>query len=151
MADIRYGATPVTGDVPHDSADAGYPIKTGAKASAAPPTAVTDGDRVNDYDDLQGRKITAHKCGTATTSQIADNASSTTLLSANNARLGASIHNDSSAVLYVKLGTTASATDYTVRMVQYAYYEVPYGYVGRIDGIWASDPGDGAARITEYT
>lgn len=88
---------------------------------------------------------------TATTSQVADTASSTTLLALNANRLGATIQNDSSAALYVKLGTTATATDYTVRMVQYAYYEVPFGYTGRIDGIWATDPGDGAARITELT
>lgn len=91
------------------------------------------------------------RSGTATTSQVADNAASTTLLASNTSRLGASIHNDSSAVLYVKHGTTASATDYSVRMVQYSHYEVPFGYTGRIDGIWASDPGDGAARITEFT
>jgi hypothetical protein len=89
--------------------------------------------------------------GTATVTTVADTATSTTLLASNANRLGAAIQNDSSAVLYVKFGTTASATDYTVRMVQYAYYEVPYGYTGRIDGIWASDPGDGAARITELT
>lgn len=91
------------------------------------------------------------KSGTATVTTVADTGTSAQLLAANASRLGATIENDSSAVLYVKLGTTASATDYTVRMVQYSYYEVPYGYTGRIDGIWASDPGDGAARITELT
>lgn len=88
---------------------------------------------------------------TATTTQVADTATSTMLLSANAGRFGATIQNDSSAVLYVKLGTTASATNYTVRLVQYAYFEVPFGYTGRIDGIWATDPDDGAARITELT
>jgi hypothetical protein len=87
----------------------------------------------------------------ATTTQVADNAASVTLLASNAARLGAVIENDSSAVLYVKLGATASTTDYTVRMVRYAYFEVPYSYTGRIDGIWASDPNDGAARVTELT
>ena len=151
MADLQLSGAPVGGDTPHDTADTGRPVKIGGKGQAAPPTNVTDGDRVDQYFDLKGRPIVAQKCGTATVTTVADTASSTTLLALNNARLGASIHNDSSAVLYVKLGTTASATDYTVRMVQYAYYEVPYGYVGHIDGIWASDPGDGAARITEYT
>ncbi len=95
--------------------------------------------------------VKEQRSGTATHSSVADTATSTTLLSSNTSRLGASITNDSSAVLYVKLGTTASATDYAVRMVQYAYFEVPYGYTGRIDGIWATDPGDGAARIVEFT
>lgn len=98
-----------------------------------------------------GAAITTPISSTATTSQVSDTATSTTLLSSNAARLGASITNDSSIALYIKLGTTASTTDYTVRLVQYAYYEVPFGYTGRIDGIWASDPGDGAARITEFT
>jgi hypothetical protein len=49
------------------------------------------------------------------------------------------------------MGTTASLTDYAVRLVQYAYFEVPFGYTGRIDGIWQTDPGDGAARVCEYT
>lgn len=91
------------------------------------------------------------KASGATVSTVADTASSTTLLSSNASRLGASIQNDSSAVLYIKCGTTASATDYSARLVQYAYWEAPFGYTGRIDGIWASDPGDGAARITEFT
>ena len=52
-------------------------------------------------------------------------------------------------ILYVKFGTTASATSYTVKMVADAYYEVPFGYTGRIDGIWAS--ANGNARVTEMT
>ena len=31
------------------------------------------------------------------------------------------------------------------------YYEVPFGYTGQLTGIWATDPGDGAARVTEIT
>lgn len=92
-----------------------------------------------------------HFANTATVTTVADTASSTQLLAANTSRKGVAIANDSSAALYVKLGTTASTTDYTVRLVQYAYYEVPFHYTGRIDGIWATDPGDGAARITELT
>ena len=88
---------------------------------------------------------------TATVTSVADTATSAQLLASNGNRYGATIFNDSSATLYVKLGTTASATDYTVKVVQNSYYEVPFRYTGRIDGIWASDPGDGAARITEFT
>lgn len=91
------------------------------------------------------------RSATGTQSTVADTASSTTLLASNANRLGATIANDSSAVLYVKLGATASATSYTARVVQYGLYELPYGYTGVVDGIWATDPGDGAARITEFT
>jgi hypothetical protein len=96
--------------------------------------------------------VNATRPATATTSQVADNAASVTLLASNGGRLGGSIANDSSAPLYVKLGATASLTDYTVRIPRNAFYELPFPvYTGQIDGIWASDPNDGAARITELT
>jgi hypothetical protein len=89
---------------------------------------------------------------TGTQSIVADTASSTTILASNAARRGASVYNDSSAILYLLVGTgTASATVYTCRVYQFGYYEVPAGYTGIISGIWATDPGDGAARVTEWT
>lgn len=90
------------------------------------------------------------RSGTGTVTSVNDTASSTTLLASNANRLGASILNDSTSTLYIKTGTTASATDYTVKLYQDDYWEVPFGYTGRIDGIWSSDA-SGAARITEYT
>ncbi len=87
---------------------------------------------------------------TGTTSSVNDTNSSTTLLSSNASRLGASIFNDSSATLYIKTGTTASTTDYTAKLYTDEYWEAPYGYTGRIDGIWSADS-TGAARITEYS
>jgi hypothetical protein len=96
--------------------------------------------------------ITEPKSTTATTSQVADNSSSVTILASNASRLGATILNDSSAALYLRLGSSAATTtNYTVRITQYGYYEVPFRYTGAITGIWASDPGDGAARVTELT
>jgi hypothetical protein len=86
---------------------------------------------------------------TSTLTNVAGSASSVTLLALNTSRRGATIVNDSAALLYVKLGTTASATSYTVRMTPNAYYEVPFGYTGRIDGIWGAATGN--ARITELT
>lgn len=85
----------------------------------------------------------------ATNSNVAGNASSVTLLAANTSRLGATIFNESTADLYIKLGSTASLTDYTVKLISSAYYEVPYNYVGRIDGIWSVATGN--ARIAELT
>jgi hypothetical protein len=92
---------------------------------------------------------TKQAASTGTLSNVASSASSVTLLASNANRLGATIHNDSIEIMYVKFGTTASATSYTVKMVADAYYEVPFGYTGRIDGIWAS--ADGNARVTELT
>lgn len=87
--------------------------------------------------------------GTATLSNVASSASNVTLLTANVARKGATIYNDSSAILYVKFGATASTSSYTVQLPASAYYEVPFSYTGRIDGIWAS--ANGNARVTELT
>lgn len=86
----------------------------------------------------------------AAVTSVADTATSTTLLSSSGARKGFRITNTSSAVLYVKYGTTASATDFTVRLPQWAYLEENF-YSGRVDAVWASDPGDGAALITSLS
>jgi len=86
---------------------------------------------------------------TGTLTNVGGSASSVTLLAANANRKGATIFNDSSATLSVKFGATASATSFTVQLVSGAYYEVPYGYTGILDGIWTSATGN--ARVTEVT
>lgn len=48
----------VSGDVAHDSADAGEPVKIGGKAVSAEPSAVAANDRVNAMFDLVGKLIT---------------------------------------------------------------------------------------------
>ncbi len=48
----------VAGDVDHDAADAGNPVKIGGKATAGVPTAVTANDRVNAYFDTNGYQHT---------------------------------------------------------------------------------------------
>lgn len=93
--------------------------------------------------------ISTAKPSTSITSSVAASTSSVVLLPSNGTRLGATVYNDSSAFLYVKLGSTASSTDYTIKLFPLSYYEVPYGYTGEIDGIWA-DVG-GFARIDELT
>ena len=47
----------VSGDVAHDSADAGEPVKIGGKGVTAVPTAVTANDRVNAQFDIYGRQV----------------------------------------------------------------------------------------------
>jgi hypothetical protein len=86
---------------------------------------------------------------TSSITSVSASASSVTLLSANANRRGAAIYNDSAFTCYVKFGTTASATSFTVLLGRYDYYEVPFGYTGRIDGIWGAAVG--SARISELT
>lgn len=90
------------------------------------------------------------RASSSAVTSVNDTASSTTLLAANANRLGATVYNDSTVALYLKLGATASLTSFTVKMAADSYYEVPFAYTGIIDGIWASDA-SGSARITEIT
>lgn len=74
---------------------------------------------------------------------------SSTLLAANAARRGATVYNDSAALLYLSLGATATTTSHTVQVLGFGYYEVPYGYTGIVTGRWST--ATGSARITELT
>jgi len=94
---------------------------------------------------------TLPKSSTSTTSSVAGSVASVTLVASNASRLGATIFNDSTAILYLKLGSTASTTSFTVKLNQDDYYELPaqYIYTGIITGVW--DSATGAARVTELT
>lgn len=62
---------------------------------------------------------------------------------------GRIVFNDSSAILYLKFGATASTTSYTVQVAAGASYEFSKPvYSGAVDGIWASQ--NGAARLTSW-
>lgn len=107
-----------------------------------------------DVSSVHYQQVELHaRAATATRTQVSDTASDTLLLAANTARLGCVITNDSSARLYVGLGTTTvTATNYSSYLEQGESWEMPPCYfTGQIRGIWATDPGDGGARVTELT
>ena len=81
-------------------------------------------------------------------STVASTATSSILLAANTGRVGASIWNKSTSDLFVELGDTATIAAYTVKIGADGYYEVPFGYVGTISGIW--DVADGSALVREF-
>ncbi len=88
--------------------------------------------------------------GTATLANVSGSATSVTLIASNGSRKGAVIHNDSTAILYLKYGTTASTTSYTYKVPADGTFEMPaVVYTGTITGIWSS--ATGAARTTELT
>lgn len=95
--------------------------------------------------------IAAAVASTATLANVAGSASSVTLIASNASRLGVVIFNDSSAILYVKFGSAASATSFTYKVNPYVTLELNQirQYSGIITGIWASATGD--ARTTELT
>lgn len=98
--------------------------------------------------DDQGRLIVA-KSDTSAVTSVSGSASSVTVLASNADRLGGVFYNDSSASAYLKLGATASTSSFTIKMATGDYFEIPYGYTGRVDCIW--DSATGNMRVTELT
>jgi hypothetical protein len=80
------------------------------------------------------------------TSSVASSATSVQLLAANANRVEAVITNDSTAILYIKLGTGATTSDYTISLSPNESLIVDK-YNGILHGVWASVNGN--ARITE--
>lgn len=84
---------------------------------------------------------------------VAASATEVELLAARLGRLGATIVNDSaSATLYLKLGTGATTSVYTVPLAPGAVYELPLlpgdrVWDGAISGIWTAAVGN--ARTSE--
>lgn len=83
---------------------------------------------------------------TATLTNVATSNVSAQLLASNTSRRRARIFNDSSFVMYVKYGTTASSSSFTDALDGQTSIIID-DYSGRIDGILAS--GTGNARVTE--
>lgn len=135
-------------DAAHASGDTGVFI-LGVRNDNATTTYGADQDYGPIATDLKGRVSVRQIASTATLSNVSGSASSVTVLAANSARVGGSIYNDSSAIVYLKFGATASTTSFTVKLAADTYYEIPGGYTGIIDGIWAS--ATGSARVTELT
>jgi hypothetical protein len=93
--------------------------------------------------------VTNTKPNTATLANVASSATNVTLFAAASDDNGRTIYNDSTSVLYVKFGATASATSFTVLVAANGYYEFPQPvYTGQVDGIWAS--ANGNARTTKW-
>lgn len=119
------------------------PASLGQKAMSASLAVVVASDQTT----LPAKEL---RSTTGTESNVSGNASSVTVLASNANRLGATVTNDSTAILYLLLGSaTASTTVYSVQLAAGDYYEVPFNYTGQLTGIWAS--ATGAARVTEMT
>lgn len=98
-----------------------------------------------------GNPIPVRQSGatTATVTRVAASITAVTLLATDMNRAQAIIYNETTAKLYVKLGTGASVTDYTLPVAGGGgYYEVPIRYLGPVSGIW--DAATGFAQITGF-
>lgn len=80
---------------------------------------------------------------------VASSVTVQTILAANDARVGATVYNESTAVLYLALFAGATLTAYTVQVPANSYREIPFGYTGIITGLWFA--ANGSARVTELT
>lgn len=90
------------------------------------------------------------RSSSAVQTSVASSGSSVTILASNGSRLGATVYNDSTQILYLLLGTgPASTSVYTLQIGAGGYYEVPFNFTGQLTGIWAS--ANGNARVTELT
>lgn len=110
----------------------------------------TGGDGVAvDVSDANPMPTAAAATTAASCTSVSASVTVVTLLVSLPARLGATVHNDSTSILYLRLGAAASTTTFSVRVPPQGYYEVPYRYTGVITGIW--DVAAGNARVTELT
>lgn len=84
----------------------------------------------------------------ASGSEIAATGSAIELLASNN-RVGFSIYNHSTNILYLKFGAGLSYTSFSVALGSNAFYESQNAYSGPVYGLWDT-PVTGSAQITEY-
>jgi len=122
---------------------------TAAVKAASTPAAAADPALVVAISPNNPLTVAPATASTSAVTNVSASTSNVTLLSANSGRRGAMIYNDSVNTMYLKLGTTASATSYTAQLGRRDYYEVPFNYTGQIDAIWTASAG--TARITELT
>lgn len=128
------------------------PILSGSAADVTAAPVVIAGVDTNNIirtllTDPTGKQIVFQKSTTPTVTSVAASATSVMLLAANASRQGATVFNDGNSTIYVKLGAAAATTSYTVKVTSQGYYELPYGYTGEVDALWAN--ANGSARITE--
>lgn len=89
--------------------------------------------------------------GASTTTVSSAQASITnfTLLNANPNRRGATFFKEGSNVCYLKLGPTATATSWTVKLSNNGYFELPESYSGRVDIIFSTATAGNPLYVTE--
>jgi len=148
-AGIVFVKTNIAEDSAHTSGEKGFFI-LGVRNDANAAMTSTDADYTAIVTDSAGRQNVYQQLSTGATTSVASSATNVTLLAANTARKAASIYNDSTQVLYIKYGATASTTSYKTQIAAGAYFEFPQPcYAGIVDGIWAA--ANGNARISEET
>jgi hypothetical protein len=86
---------------------------------------------------------------TSTITTVAASVSSVSLLASNSSRLSALITNDGSAIMYIALAASASATSYTYKLFANSQVVLDGNWTGAVSALWSSATGN--ACITELT
>lgn len=99
--------------------------------------------------------VVTAKAATSTTVSVASSSTAATILAANANRLGATIANNSTSILYLTLGASSTSTAFTATLAPLAtgvaaYYEVPFRYTGIITGQHGT-ASNGAVCVTEVS
>jgi hypothetical protein len=159
--DSAIGEVTLSGEVEVTN-DSGNPVPVSGTVTATPPanasTNITQfgGNAVATGTGASGTGVprvtvssdSTPQSSTATLTDVASSASSVQILASTAGRRMAIFFNDSTQILYLKFGTTASTSSYTAQIGPKGYYELPLPvYTGRIDGIWTS--ANGNLRVTE--
>ncbi len=113
------------------------------------PVKVTDGTDTLDVNSDGSVNVKLPQASANNITAITSSIFNQVFLVTNLSRIGATIYNESTQILFLKLGAGASSISYTVQMGPRTYFEAPYGYTGQIDGLWQS--ADGFARVGELT
>jgi len=87
----------------------------------------------------------------AAVSAASANTVSAEVLASNVDRMGATFFMDGNATCYIKLGGAASSTDFSVRLVNNGYYELPEGYTGAIHAAFSATDANIKLRCTELS
>ena len=104
------------------------------------------------YFSPSGQTFSPERVSISSLSRVPGDTSSAQLLPSSPGRKGAYFFNDSTASLYIRFGTTAATTTFTVRLFPLDYYELPQPiFTGKIDGIWDGTNVGDSVKITELS
>ena len=98
-----------------------------------------------------GDWIVRKQTTSAAVSTASANTSDAEVLALNADRMGATFFMDGNATCYIKLGGAASSSDFSVRIVNNGYYELPEGYTGSIHAAFSVTDAGIKLRITELS
>lgn len=107
------------------------------------PLWVTGSVSVNGVVSVTGSVLTREQpFANSSVTRVAASTGSATILAANGGRRTTVLYNEGAAKAYIKLGSGATTTDYTVQLGQGGSFIIPEGYTGIISAIFNTNTGN---------